>query len=415
MNEHTFSQKRHYDDAELQRDLAYLMIGEPFFAHILQGMGRQITKQVATAAVSWSGQMYLLLVNAGFFSTLSLAQRCAVLKHEVLHVVFRHITRCKIFNPYIFNVAADLVINQLCNDLPEGCLRIEDFNQHGYAFTPNGTTEEYYAILCSTQDSPQSCQLIWGQDSKSRGEHSVWVDKGDEAREEAGEACADWSAGALVLRAGELLRQKDMGAWGDLPAVIKSELRRMAEERIPRVHWKQALRTFVSASSRTRMGQTVSRPSKRFGTHPGSRIHRQRNLLVAIDTSGSTQEYLDVFYAELRHIRKSGTRIHVVECDCSVTASYPFSGRPPEVWHGGGGTAFDPVFDWMRSPAGKKAGPFDGCIYFTDGAAARPERPPLCRLLWVLPKQDGEGFSSQQELAAQWSALQPGRILQMNH
>jgi hypothetical protein len=67
------------------------------------------------------------------------------------------------------------------------------------------------------------------------------------------------------------------------------------------------------------------------------------------------------------------------------------------------------VFDWMRSPEGSKAGPFDGCIYFTDGWASRPERPPLCRLLWVLPPQ-GTGLSLEEAIA---DALQPGTVVQM--
>jgi hypothetical protein len=309
------------------------------------------------------------------------------------------------------------IFNQLCDGLPPGSLSIEDFNTRGYALPPNGTTEEYYAILCSKPHAAQGCREVWEEASKRRGEHSVWG-RGGAEEGESGDAWlqgADWRAGDLVQRAGELLRQKNSHAWGDLPAAIKGELRRIAEERIPRVHWKQALRTFVSGSSRTRLGQTVSRPSKRFGTHPGSRIRRQKKVLVAIDTSGSTTECLEDFYVELRHIWKCGVQIYVVECDCRVAAAYPFTGRPPAVWQGGGGTAFDPVFDWMRSPAGKKAGPFDGCIYFTDGVASRPLRPPLCRLLWVLPRRHGEAALSQQELAAGWNALQPGRILQMKH
>jgi predicted metal-dependent peptidase len=217
-----------------------------------------------------------------------------------------------------------------------------------------------------------------------------------------------------VLRAGDLLRQKNIQAWGNLPLAIQRELHRLAEERSPKVHWKQALRTFVSGSSRSRLGQTVSRQSKRFGTHPGTRIRRQKKVLVAIDTSGSTQAYLEDFYAELRHLWKCGVQMVVVECDCNVAAAYPFNGRLPETIHGGGGTDFDPVFDWMRSIEGKKAGPFDGCIYFTDGYADRPERPPQCRLLWVLPPLKNAGFNSQQALAAQWQALHPGTIIQMS-
>jgi predicted metal-dependent peptidase len=397
-----------YSELELQRDLTHLMIVEPFFAHVFQGMGRQITKRIDTAAVCWTGEMYLLLVNAAFFAPLTLRERCAVLKHEVLHIVFRHLTRGKGYHPTMFNVAADLVINQLCEGLPEGCLNIENFQQEGLDFPPNGTTEEYYAILRTKKDAAQWCEVIWGKGSNGRGNHVVWTEGGEGDR-----TAADWRAGDLVLRAGDLLRQKNIQAWGTLPLALRRELQRLAEERAPKVHWKQALRTFVSGSSRSRLGQTVCRQSKRFGTHPGTRIRRQKKVLVAIDTSGSTQGYLEDFYAELRHLWKCGVQMYVVECDCNVAAAYPFNGKLPERVHGGGGTAFDPVFDWMRSVEGKKAGPFDGCIYFTDGYAARPQRPPQCRLLWVLPPQENAEFNPQQPLAAEWQALHPGTIIQL--
>jgi predicted metal-dependent peptidase len=402
-----------YDALELQRDLAHLMIVEPFFAHVFQSMGRQITNRITTAAVCWTGEMYLLLVNASFFGSLTLRERCAVLKHEVLHIVLRHITRGKGYNQHVFNVAADLVINQLCEGLPKGGMHIEDFNRDGWNFPPNGTTEEYYAILCSKKDAAQWCQSIWDEGLEQRGNHVVWEEGGMDG--DADRTAADWRAGDLVLRAADHLRQKNIQAWGNLPLAVKRELHRLAEERAPRVHWKQALRTFVSGSSRSRLGQTVSRQSKRFGTHPGTRIRRQKKVLIAIDNSGSTESYLEDFYAELRHLWKCGVQMYVVECDCNVAAAYPFNGKLPETIHGGGGTAFDPVFDWMRSMDGKKAGPFDGCIYFTDGYADRPERPPLCRLLWVLPPQENGEFNSQQTLAAQWQALHPGTIIQMKN
>lgn len=40
-----------YNALELQRDLSHLMINEPFFAPVVQGMGWQITDRIDTAAV----------------------------------------------------------------------------------------------------------------------------------------------------------------------------------------------------------------------------------------------------------------------------------------------------------------------------------------------------------------------------
>ena len=418
-----------YRAGDLQRDIAHLLVREPFFAHVLQSMGRDISTHIQTAAVGWTGELYLLLVNASYFSGLSLEQRCAVLKHEVLHIVFRHLTRGRGLIPDLFNIAADLVVNQLCADLPGGALNIDDFIRNGFPLKPDRTAEEYYALLASKTDDAHWATKLWESKSAVRGQHECWKnlfgndlqpsETGGDTPQPGGILsaekkhapwtpadwkAADWKAGELCLQAAEAVRRKDPTAWGVLPAGIRRELAQLALERAPRISWKQTLRIFAAGSSRSRLGQTMKRASKRFGTHPGARIRRQRRLLVAIDTSGSTSEFLELFYAELRNIWKSGVQIHVVECDSAVAASYAFHGKPPSVFHGGGGTCFDPVFDWMRSAEGRQSGPFDGSIYFTDGYAAQPRRPPLCRLLWVLPPQISH---------APTSVLKLGTVLKM--
>ena len=71
---------------------------EPFFAHILAGTVRKITDEVPTAAVGFNNDLILLMVNEVFFlnELKSASERTAVLKHEVLHLVFRHLFRDKI-------------------------------------------------------------------------------------------------------------------------------------------------------------------------------------------------------------------------------------------------------------------------------------------------------------------------------
>ena len=71
----------------------------------------------------------------------------------------------------------------------------------------------------------------------------------------------------------------------------------------------------------------------------------------------------------------------MIECDCEVGRTYPYRGQTPTDLSGGGGTAFDPVFQYVR---GRRQERFDGIIYLTDGYASRPEVRPPCRVLWVI-------------------------------
>jgi predicted metal-dependent peptidase len=142
------------------------------------------------------------------------------------------------------------------------------------------------------------------------------------------------------------------------------------------------LRLFVSAGYRTRLVATTRRRSKRFGTYPGVRIIRERNIAVVVDTSGSIDpETLSLFFAEIALIRRTGTDVMVIECDSEVKRTYPYRGVLPAVVEGGGGTDFTPAFQWLKEESRQR---FDGCIYLTDGYADAPKVKPPCRLLWVI-------------------------------
>ena len=65
------------------------------------------------AGVSKNGIGVQLSINPGFFTNLNEKQRIGLLKHELLHVSFGHITmRDRFSNHKLFNIAADLEINQ---------------------------------------------------------------------------------------------------------------------------------------------------------------------------------------------------------------------------------------------------------------------------------------------------------------
>ena len=48
---------------------------------------------------------------------------------------------------------------------------------------------------------------------------------------------------------------------------------------------------------------------------------------------------------------------------------------------GGGGTSFDPVFNYIKSNRFKR---FDGCVYLTDGYANEPTIVPPCKVFWLI-------------------------------
>jgi len=107
-------------------------------------------------------------------------------------------------------------------------------------------------------------------------------------------------------------------------------------------------------------------------------------VVVGIDTSGSIgQTELDRFFAELRGILENvkPKRVHVVWCDAQVhkvdvvEEVEDMGGLKP---HGGGGTDFRPVFDWIE----KEGLEPDALVYLTDGLGAFPTHAPKYPVLW---------------------------------
>ncbi len=430
---------------EISRSTFSLLTREPFYAHVLAGMPREVSSQVQTAAVAWNGQQVKLLVNADYFVTrLTPNQRVAVLKHEVLHVAFRHLFRQADRDPEIDNLAADLVVNQLVAPwpLPKGAVLLQSFPD--LRLEPDQTVEHYYAALITLYREMQkngfqrgagdglesdgaggevggghggrqaACARKgrdekrgtgkagriaglpeWARKTKApisavtiaqlligslRGDHSLWGD----GKDSLATGVARHAVGSLLIRARDRIPAH---LWGTLSAAMQSALAAVMAEREPKVDWRRALRIFCAASGKTRIRHSLKRISKRYGTRPGMKIQRFQRLLIAVDTSGSiSQPLLERFFVEIHGVWQAGATITVVECDAEVKRHYDYRGKAPQVVVGGGGTAFEPVFLWMA--AGR---PFDGCIYLTDSYGPNPTTRPQCRLLWAVP----EGFTSR--------------------
>jgi predicted metal-dependent peptidase len=425
-------------DDEISRAAFDLLLKEPFYAHVLAGMPRVITKEVKSIGLHWDGQA-VLRVNPEWFRKKLTAKQCGVaLKHEILHVVFRHLLRPGDRDPAIYSIAADLVVNQLLLPLRpmRGWPVLGMFPE--MQFEPDQPVEIYYTALATLFRTMQQAGFDAGaqreggggrqsdapksRSARKRGEESGpnttgappdWIrstkmpesakalaalladrdNKSDDSgwfdgKDGLGLAAGQYAVGSLLLRARHRMPPHQ---WGSLPATLLSHLDLIAGERRPKLDWKRMVRLFCASSGRTCIKHTVKRVSKRYGTRPGIKVQRLQRLLVAVDTSGSIdQEMLDIFFTEIDAAWRSGASVHVVECDAAVGRDYRYTGKPPREVSGGGGTDFEPVFRWMQ-----KQRPFDGCLYLTDGFGGLPKTPPRCRLLWVVT---GDEDSDTEEL-----------------
>ena len=97
----------------------------------MMGLPKEISTQTSTAAVAlMNRQSIKLIVNENFWNSLNDENRYGLIKHEMLHIVLKHLFLMKSFpNKKLFNIAADIVVNQYIErkQLPDGGILLENF------------------------------------------------------------------------------------------------------------------------------------------------------------------------------------------------------------------------------------------------------------------------------------------------
>jgi predicted metal-dependent peptidase len=175
------------------------------------------------------------------------------------------------------------------------------------------------------------------------------------------------SSAAQVAR--QQAKQKDKG---NLPAHLQRWVDAILE---PQVEWRDKLRFGIS----NRVGydeRTWSRPRRRDLTLrrlylPGSRGCGAGHIVIAIDTSGSISDReLTVFFTEIQSILSDARpeTVWIVPCDAQVHEPFEINpdtpvGEVTDKIHGGGGTAFEPVFEWIEEKYRMRP---DCVVYLTD-------------------------------------------------
>lgn len=407
-----------------------LLLKEPFYGHYLTGVPKEVSEKVETAAVAlMNKELIKLMVNPHFWSSLSEEKRYGLIKHEILHLVFKHLLKMKDFcNKALYNIAADLVVNQYiaASQLPEGAITLESLwylkAAFGIQLEPNMDVGYYYDQLSKTLSrlpAKSLSSLIDGlEGEKPSKEGTVDISELLKGEHRAVRKHQFWSefeqlspaeikimaqqVDRNLKQAVERVKQKN-NFYGHLPNGLLERLDHLMKAMEPQFNWKRILRLFATTSNSTYVKNTMRRPSKRYGTTPGLRIMRRNRLLVAVDTSGSIQmDELKVFFSEIYHLWKQGAEIWIVECDAAIQNSYPYRGNTPSEVKGRGGTRFDPPIEF----ANQEYRP-DAILYFTDGFAAIPQVKSRSPMMWLITS------NGLKEASDAWHNL-PGQKLKID-
>ena len=385
------------NNENLEKIAKSLMLKEPYYGLFLIMLNKVWRQDLPTAGVSRNNINFQLAINPEFWNSLSEDHKVGLLKHELLHICFHHLSLRDILNDHqIFNIAADIEINQYIDShqLPDGALLPSSFPDLKLGIKEG--TKTYYTILLNAAQNGKSKALndLLEQMAKDPGHstnHATW-NEFDEL-DESTKKLIEKQTNHLMNEVAEQIKK----AKGTIPGEISSLLDLINTKEEAKFDWKGYLRRFAGGSSKTYTKKLRRKYNKRYEDSPGLKIKQKKHILVAVDTSGSvSQNELVEFFQEINHIHKTGTEITVVQCDAAISSIESFNPRKEIKLHGRGGTSFDPVIDMYNH--NKK---YCSLIYFTDGECST-NLVPRGRCLWVLSAQSHDNENL------------PGNIIKLN-
>lgn len=376
-----------------------LMLQEPFYGLFLIMLNKQWSKELDTAGVTVAGINYKLMINEEFWEGLTLDHRKGLLKHELLHIAFFHLTDYSdMTDKTLANIAMDLEINQYIDPdmLPPGGMMLNLFPE--LKLDEKAGSRYYYEKLKQAAQKGSCSNLNKILAAEAAGNMVVEVTiKGDGEVEvripdhsQWGEGEADEATKKLVENQtkhilNEIKDQVEKSR-GTIPGELASILEKINTVQEAKFDWKGYLRRFAGGSVKVYTKKTRRKYNKRYEDNPGLKIKQRKHVLVAIDTSGSvsSNELLE-FMQEINHIFKTGADVTVVQADTAIRNIAAYNPNNDYKIYGRGGTDFEPVVDYYNENTRK----YSCLIYLTDGEAPAPETVKG-RVLWALSSTSQE-------------------------
>jgi predicted metal-dependent peptidase len=411
-----------------------LMFREPFYGLFLISLNKTESKQIPTAAVGKHNINTQLLVNPDFWKFLDddVNTKIAILKHELLHIAFFHLTTHHEYDDKeLHNIAADLEINQYIENELKGpkWMGLELSHYPELSLKPKMGTRYYYDELSKVNkkrqsgnpsgpsnpsqggshgsdltaddlkdmfdkwkngesesgndgSSPEKSKIWDVYDANKQGEatvcsHDSWKEFVD-GLSEADRKLIEKQINYQLKEVANEVKQRNRGL---IPSEMQSKIDSLFEVKPPVTDWKAYVRRFGGSSNKIVTKKTRRKQSKRYEDNPALRIKNKKHLLVGIDTSGSvSNDELMEFFNEIHHIYKTGVQVSIAECDATVHAVYEYKGKVPEYVHGRGGTAMTPIIEYFNDNVKK----YNNLIILTDGECEHTFPKVKGQLLWVI-------------------------------
>ena len=346
-----------------------------FFGALMLFAEVRDTKKIPTAATDG----LVLYFNEDFLFSLSSSEQNALMLHEVLHMALLHVSRRESRDPHIWNIAADIVVNDLIQrntnfKLPKGAIIDNQFRDK--------SVEYIYEKLLKDESFKSYKLAIADIATQIEGERSNAVVDTEIANVDEIEGY--WKDKLEILKNNYSGDGSD--TQGSLPGGISQEINSILE---PEVDWRHALWKFVGKTPAD--FDDIDRRFIYKGLYLEGLLTESIELSVCIDTSGSISgALLDQFIGELQGILRSYPHVqcNLYWAETEVYGPYELSkieDLPSAL--GFGGTSFVPFFNKVKKDSIQDFMNNNRVsIYFTDGYGDFPDHIPNDPVMWLVSK-----------------------------
>lgn len=348
-----------------------------FFGALMLFAEVRDTKKIPTAATDG----LVLYFNEDFLFSLSSSEQNALMLHEVLHMALLHVSRRESRDPHIWNIAADIVVNDLIQrntnfKLPKGAIIDNKYQDK--------SVEYIYEKLLKDESFKRYKLAMPDIATQIEGECSNAVVDVEIANVDEIEGY--WKDKLEVLK--NNYSEDGSDTQGLLPGGISQEINSILE---PEVDWRHALWKFVGKTPAD--FDDIDRRFIYKGLYLEGLLTESIELSVCIDTSGSISgALLDQFIGELQGILRSYPHVKcdLYWADTEVYGPYELSKIEdlPSA-KGFGGTSFVPFFNKVKKDSIQDFMNMNNngvSIYFTDGYGDFPEYTPDNPVMWLVSK-----------------------------
>lgn len=347
---------------DLNKTKSALLEKYPFLSSIVRACRVVLSDEDQSGCYAGITNDNRLVIYGKMWETLKPKQKVYILCHESMHIIFRHFERLGDRDVNCFNIAADITINDLLNEmLGDSGLPLYDSNLMSYRYSLNTrhkTAEAIYEMLVKNgfKDDDFTTDFLEG------GCGGIIIQNGNEDLYKPNTDPSEINDTIKKIVANAYIIQTQRGD-------VAEGLQRLVNELLqPKIKWSLRLCNNISFNISNRI-TTSWRNIRRWDDKPNVKYLNNTKTIVLLDTSGSiTPEVLTQALSEIYGLLKSKSKVRVLCFDADVydaglyTSAFDIK-KIAEKLTGGGGTVIRPAL--LKTMEILKHN--DAVVIFTDG------------------------------------------------